>query len=139
MYVLENAKGLTTLDGGKYLEAILAELHSVGQGAYNVYHDVVNTKDHGIPQNRERWYCVGILKSIDDGSFVFPKTIPSPPVSHFLDPVGGDKRIPPKTHVLARHNVRKAMSDIVKNGGDPHTKSIHNRLRCVRKAMQMVR
>ena len=67
MFILENVKGLVTLEGGKYLKAILAKLHSIGkpvQGVrgeseqtslYSISHQVLNTKDHGISQSRARW------------------------------------------------------------------------------------
>ena len=39
---------------------------------YNNYYQVLNSKDYGIPQNRERIFTVSIRKDVDDGSFVFP-------------------------------------------------------------------
>ena len=40
---------------------------------YNSYYQVLNAKDYGIPQNRERVYTISIRKDIDNGSFVFPE------------------------------------------------------------------
>jgi DNA (cytosine-5)-methyltransferase 1 len=37
---------------------------------------VLNAKDYGIPQNRERVFIVSIRKDIDTGSFTFPEPIP---------------------------------------------------------------
>lgn len=39
---------------------------------YNVYWKVLNAKDYGIPQNRERVYLIFIKKELDNGKFVFP-------------------------------------------------------------------
>lgn len=43
---------------------------------YNVYWQVLNAKHYGIPQNRERVYCVIIRKDMDNGKFKFPAPIP---------------------------------------------------------------
>ena len=40
---------------------------------YNSYAQVLNAKDYGIPQNRERVFTVSIRKDIDEESFEFPK------------------------------------------------------------------
>lgn len=46
------------------------ELHEYG---YNTYWEVLNAKDYGIPQNRERVYLIFINKELDNGKFVFPE------------------------------------------------------------------
>ncbi len=48
----------------------IQELHEYG---YNTYYKVLNAKDYGIPQNRERVYLIIILKEYDNGKFVFPE------------------------------------------------------------------
>ena len=45
------------------------ELHEYG---YNTYFKVLNAKDFGIPQNRERVYLIIILRELDNGKFKFP-------------------------------------------------------------------
>ncbi len=46
------------------------ELHEYG---YNTYWKVLNAKDFGIPQNRERVYLIFIKKDLDNCKFVFPE------------------------------------------------------------------
>lgn len=46
------------------------ELHEYG---YNTYWKVLNSKNYGIPQNRERVYLIFIRKDLDNGRFKFPK------------------------------------------------------------------
>ena len=46
------------------------ELYEYG---YNTYWKVLNAKDYGIPQNRERVYLIFIKKDLDNGKFVFPE------------------------------------------------------------------
>lgn len=46
------------------------ELHEYG---YNTYWKVLNAKDYGVPQNRERVYLIFIKKDLDNGKFIFPE------------------------------------------------------------------
>lgn len=67
-FLLENVKGLTHHDGGKTLSTILNVLeHDLG---YTVYSQLLNAKDYGVPQKRERIYIVGFKK---ETTFEFPK------------------------------------------------------------------
>jgi DNA (cytosine-5)-methyltransferase 1 len=59
-FLLENVKGLIAHDKGNTLKVILETLNQLG---YDVQYKVLNTKDFGLPQNRERIYLVGFLKS----------------------------------------------------------------------------
>ena len=71
-FILENVKGITNHDGGKTLKTILDILDDLG---YTYVNKVINAKDIGIPQNRERWYCVGIRKDLNiklDSNIIFP-------------------------------------------------------------------
>lgn len=67
--ILENVKNLVGRKFIKQFEAWLAWLDELG---YNSYWQVINAKDCGIPQNRERVFAVSIRKDIDTG-FVFPQ------------------------------------------------------------------
>lgn len=50
------------------------ELHEYG---YNTYWSVLNAKNYGIPQNRERVYLILIQKEMDNGRFRFPQPLDS--------------------------------------------------------------
>jgi DNA (cytosine-5)-methyltransferase 1 len=67
MVLLENVKGIVTHDNGKTLCVIKETLRNLG---YTLHTKVLNTYDFGIPQNRERWYCVAYREEI---GFTFPK------------------------------------------------------------------
>ena len=57
-FILENVKGILSIDNGRVIARIRAVLASMTQ--YVIIEDLLNTKEHGIPQNRERWFAVGI-------------------------------------------------------------------------------
>ena len=65
---LENVKGLLNHDKGRTFETILQTLDELG---YNVEWQVLNSKDFGVPQNRERVFIIGHLRGTS-GRKVFP-------------------------------------------------------------------
>lgn len=66
MVFLENVKGIMTHDRGNTLKIIVQNLEKNG---YSVFYKILNTYDFGIPQHRERWYCVAFLNGVKDFSF----------------------------------------------------------------------
>ena len=65
---LENVKGLLNHDKGRTFETILQTLDELG---YNVEWQVLNSKDFGVPQNRERVFIIGHLRG-EGGRKVLP-------------------------------------------------------------------
>ena len=65
---LENVKGLLNHDQGRTFETILKTLDELG---YNVEWQVLNSKNFGVPQNRERVFIIGHLRGTG-GRKVFP-------------------------------------------------------------------
>lgn len=68
--IAENVKNLTSKKFATQFETVLKSLEDAG---YNNYWKVLNAKDYGIPQNRERVFIVSIRKDADNGLFEFPK------------------------------------------------------------------
>jgi len=66
----ENVKGLTIHDGGRTFKVIKKAFEQIG---YTVYDKVLNSKDFGVPQNRERIYIVAFRNDIDSSRFHFPE------------------------------------------------------------------
>lgn len=66
----ENVKGLVIHDKGRTFEVIKKSFEEIG---YAVYTKVLNSKDFGVPQNRERIYIVAFRNDIDSSNFVFPE------------------------------------------------------------------
>lgn len=70
MILLENVKGFLRHDKGRTLKVVEETLDELG---YNVFYKVLNAKDFGVPQNRERIYIVGInRKKLGNIGFSFP-------------------------------------------------------------------
>ena len=65
----ENVKGLTIHDKGRTFKVIKKSFEQIG---YSVHEKVLNSKDFGVPQNRERIYIVCFRNDIDDSMFQFP-------------------------------------------------------------------
>ena len=69
-YVLwENVKNILSKKHKHNFDAYIETMNVLG---YNSYYQVLNAKDYGVPQNRERVYTVSIRKDIDTG-YVFPE------------------------------------------------------------------
>lgn len=71
--IAENVKNLVGKKFKEQFQIVLASLEAAG---YNNYWQVLNAKDYGIPQNRERVFIVSVRKDIDTGSFKFPEGFP---------------------------------------------------------------
>ena len=68
--IAENVKNLVSKKFSKEFDIVLSSLEETG---YNNYWKILNAKDYGIPQNRERVFIVSIRKDIDNGMFKFPE------------------------------------------------------------------
>lgn len=76
-FILENVKGLLTLEKGYFKEEIINRFSKLG---YNVTYKVLRASDYGVPQNRERVFFVGLRKdTFKDKYFVYPL-----PVKHIV-------------------------------------------------------
>lgn len=65
----ENVKGLVQHDKGNTFRVIVGAFEEIG---YRVFHQVLNSKDFGVPQNRERIYIVCFRNDIAPDEFEFP-------------------------------------------------------------------
>lgn len=70
----ENVKGLTIHDSGKTFDIIKGTLNELG---YTVHEKVLNSRNFGVAQNRERIYIVSFRNDLDSSSFVFPDSTDS--------------------------------------------------------------
>ena len=68
VFVFENVKGFLSIEKGKTYVNFLNALRDLG---YHCHAEILNTKDYGIPHNRERLYVVGFLDADRYFSFHF--------------------------------------------------------------------
>ena len=78
--VMENVKGILTMDGGAYLQNVLKELKDSG---YNADYKLINMADYGVPQIRERVIILGNRMGLP---VLFPKPDHSDHPTDGLDP-----------------------------------------------------
>jgi len=70
-FVYENVKGMLTHDKGNTFNVIKAAFDELN---YNIKYEILNAKNYGSPQNRERLFIVGIRKDISQ-TFKFPQPL----------------------------------------------------------------
>lgn len=70
IFLFENVKGIINHDKGRTWQVIKNVFEDLG---YNIREQVLNSKNYGIPQHRERMYCLGFK---DKTNFEYPLPIP---------------------------------------------------------------
>ena len=88
VFILENVKNFKFIQKGEPFNYLIKQLKNIkntnGKLAYNVYHDILNTKDYGIPQNRERIFFIGIRKDIQTNEYTTPSKLAMKPLDDFI-------------------------------------------------------
>lgn len=127
--VLENVKHLLHLDKGKTLDTILYSLEDLG---YLVDYKLLNARDFGLPQNRERIIIIGTL----DHKFNFNLInyqLPTPSLESYLDTEGEFEYLQPEEYTLIEHPKQQESGlifvgyrnkNIWKTGIRPHTEHL---------------
>lgn len=101
-FIAENVKGMLTLGKGEVFRQIKQDFEAAG---YHVYHKLVNARDYGVPQIRERVFLVGVREDID---FIYEFPEPTHGEGLFLKPYV---------------TLREAIGDLEENPGDYYTGS----------------
>lgn len=70
MFVGENVKGILTMGEGKIIEAIIDEFSQCG---YDVYCELLNSRNYEVPQDRERVIICGFRKDLGIKHFEYPR------------------------------------------------------------------
>lgn len=120
VFIYENVRAILSNDGGKTWEKMKEVFRSLG---YNVYYEVngkpsvLNSKDYGIPQNRERMFVVGFRNDLLlEKEFSFPAPIPltTKMKDYLLDNVSGIYYLPKKgvEFVTSEKNLNKRYTQI---------------------------
>lgn len=70
VFIFENVRGILSHDGGNTWDVIKHTFED--DCGYQIYYQVLNGKDYGIPQSRERLFCIGFKQETD---FKFPTPV----------------------------------------------------------------
>lgn len=68
--MVENVKNLVSKKFIEHFNNLISLFDDLG---FNTYWSVINGKNCGVPQNRERVFVIAIRKNIDSGAFDFPQ------------------------------------------------------------------
>ena len=93
----ENVKGLTIHNKGKTFEIIVETLKEIG---YTVFEQVLNSRNFGVPQNRERIYIVAFRNDIAPTKFNFP--VPTDNEKKIMD-ILEENPVPSKYYLSERY------------------------------------
>lgn len=96
---LENVKGLRNHNGGKTLATILNVLRN-DLNYYVPEPQIINAKDFGVPQNRERIYIVGFRNDLNINSFSYPEPLEE---KVFFEKVKEEKVVPTKYYLSTQY------------------------------------
>jgi DNA (cytosine-5)-methyltransferase 1 len=80
-FLLENVKGLLSHNKGKTWDIIWFELTKLAESGYHVNWKILNTRDYGIPHNRERLYILGSKVRMPE----WPEKIPMDNLEKYVD------------------------------------------------------
>ena len=100
--VLENVKHFINHDKKRTLNVVLNSLNELG---YFVEYKILNLKDFGLPQNRERIFIIGTKEKYFD--FNKLKINESPPLKKFLDKKGSFEILKKSEYTLLEEGVYK--------------------------------
>lgn len=93
----ENVKGLVIHDRGRTFKIITKTFSDLG---YKVFYKVLNSRDFGVPQNRERIYVVAFRNDIAPETFEFPDATDS---SKCLWDIKEENPVPAKYYLSERY------------------------------------
>jgi DNA (cytosine-5)-methyltransferase 1 len=63
-FVMENVKGLLSMQAGQVIKTIVEEFENAGDFGYRVEYKILKASDYGVPQNRERVILIGFRKDL---------------------------------------------------------------------------
>lgn len=107
-FVAENVKGMMTLGKGEVLKQIIEDFSSAG---YTVSAHLVNARDYGVPQSRERVFLVGVHKKKIEERFGYHYELPLP--TH-----GNPTEIDLISEKIPWVTLRDAIGDLENNPGE---------------------
>jgi DNA (cytosine-5)-methyltransferase 1 len=100
IFILENVKNFAGFDKGRPYKHLMRKLHQLRK--YNIHSQNMNTRDYGIPHNRDRLYIVGICRDVQICEFQMPPSKCMKPLDKFLESTKIHAEIPLTQKDIAR-------------------------------------
>ena len=124
--LLENVKGLTASKFKPTFDKIISALQSIG---YDIRYTILNSKDYGIPQNRERLWIFGYLGELPEDFTLAPPSVPL--TKHFKDlleanPPASYYKTPAQMKLIHKRMRGKNLSVLEPSCLDLYNQIIHN-------------
>lgn len=105
--LLENVKGLLGKKHRPTFDKIMSELNRIGYN--NVQYAILNSKDYGIPQNRERLWIFGQLGGLPEGFILAPPCVElTHRIKDFLDKSPSEELYRTQAQIDRIHEIRNA-------------------------------
>lgn len=101
--ILENVRGFLNIENGNPMRQLLNEITNLN---YNIHYSLYNTKNYGLPQNRERVYFVCIRKDLQKKEYVKPKECAMKPFESILEDLNINKEPIPLTYRKNLHKIK---------------------------------
>jgi DNA (cytosine-5)-methyltransferase 1 len=112
---IENVKNLLSVNGGWDFARLLIEMEQWG---YDAEWQVLNSKDFGVPQNRERCFIIGHLRSRSTAK-IFP--VERADRENSIQIIGYRNGYKRNTQVFAQDGITEALSTCQGGGREHHT------------------
>lgn len=112
---IENVKNLLSVNGGWDFARLLIEME---QGGYDAEWQVLNSKDFGVPQNRERCFIIGHLRNRSTAE-IFP--VERADRENSIQIIGYRNGYKRNTQVFAQDGITEALSTCQGEGREHHT------------------
>lgn len=113
VFIYENVRAILSNDNGRTWETMTKIFEDLG---YSWSYKILNAKDYGIPQNRERVFVVGFRNDLEVTDFKFPqpRELKTKMQDYLLDNVSGKYYLPKKgvEFVTSNKNLEKRYTQI---------------------------
>ena len=123
VFLLENVKGIMSVQKGQMWQHILLTLRDSGDLAYNIFYTVLNTEEHGVPQHRPRLYILGLRSDVQKERWTWPPPLPHVSIEAFLEPSAAQglsiQDLPLDISRTCRSNLKRELERLEKEGMRP--------------------
>jgi DNA (cytosine-5)-methyltransferase 1 len=113
-FVLENVRHFQTIQNGRPYKNLMREL--AGIGLYDVTTELLNTKDYGLPQYRQRMYIIGIRQDVAKQPFKTPPHVKMVALKSIIDASASHEKSPLRAWVMRKLKAEHEDYEKILNG-----------------------